>query len=163
MFKYTVTVRLIDHYWFTCSLVKDADPDLLGLLQLKWKPNNVLSCWPWMSFIVLRQSQHAPQMHLWPPHTPPLSFLSPIVSIYIIFACNCNTQYTQCYSIFHILYFLPYFHFLQIDLIYFSSANLVLIIKIPDASIWPPNFTQCFNLHFFSHVKWWTISFFHFP
>ena len=46
-----------------------------------------------MAFIVLRQSQHAPQMHLWPPHTPPLSFLSPIVSISIIFACNCNTQY----------------------------------------------------------------------
>ena len=31
--------------------------------------NNVLSCWPWMPFIVLRQSQHALQMHLWPPHT----------------------------------------------------------------------------------------------
>ena len=128
---------LIDHFWFTCSLVKDAD--LLGLLQLKWKPNNVLSCWPWMAFIVLRQSQHALQMHLWPPHTPPLSFLSPIVSIYIIFACNCNTQY-----IYFTLFPLSTDKF---DI--FQWCQSCVNNKNPWCIHLTSQFHQCFNLHFF--------------
>ena len=53
VFKYTVTVRLIDHYWFTCSLVKDADPDLLGLLLDK--PARLTIRVLWSLFLIVRR------------------------------------------------------------------------------------------------------------